>query len=117
MLNFKEIGYLMTPERIDKVVEKLRQLAATRFSDYAGFHFNGKPGEEYHHCFVVNDQEYHSSNFTLELENFSDAVEIIQKFTGESKEKVLKDLEITGCYIQKTPLYLHYLKLFKKCEK
>lgn len=106
----------MTPERIHIVVKKLKDIASTSFSDYAGFHMEVKPGVKYNHCFVVNDQKYHSSNFTLELEDLSDAINIIMEFTGQTEEEVIQELENTGYYITNSPLYLHYLKLLRDCE-
>lgn len=106
----------MTPERILLVVKKLREIASTNFSDYAGFHMEVKPGIKYNHCFIVNDQPYHSSNFTIELENLSDAVKIIQKFNGQTKEEVVQELEHKGFLKNYSPIYLHYLKLIRNCE-
>lgn len=103
----------MTAERIQKVVEQLGAMADTNFSDYAGFHFEGEEGEKYRHSFIVNDQMNHSSNFTLQLENFSDAIEIVQKFKGLSREKAIKELRENAYYKDRSPIYLHYIKLLK----
>lgn len=107
----------MTPERIDIIVKKLRQLAGTNYSDYAGFHLEKNSGEGYHDCFVVNDQKFHSSNLTLELENFEDAIKIVQRFTGQSEEEVMEELNEQGPINKIPPIYLHYLKLLKACEE
>lgn len=105
----------MTPERIDVVVKRLKAIAETDFSDYAGFHLEKNSGSAYHDCFIVNDQKFYSSNLTLELENFDDAVEIIRKFTGKGKKEVLEELEYSSSYIKEKPVYLHYLKLLHEC--
>lgn len=106
----------MTSERIELVVRRLKAIAATGFSDYAGFHLEKNSKSSYQDCFIVNNQEFHSSNLTLELENFNDAVEIIKKFTGKNEKEVLDDLEYSDYNIKDQYVYLHYLKLIKDCE-
>lgn len=114
--NLKLLGG-MTEERIDKVVRRLKEIAATDYSDYAGFHLKAAKNMEYNNCFIVNGQSTYSSNFTLQLENFSDAIKIIQGFTGKTKEETIENLKSQGYYVEDPPLYLHYLKLPRECEE
>lgn len=107
----------MTEERIEKVVKKLKEIAATDYSNYAVFHLKTTGNTVYSNCFIVNNQRTYSSNFSIQLENFTDALRIIQSFSGQTKEEVIEDLEKNGCYIEDPPLYLHYLKLPRECEE
>ena len=107
----------MTREMIQKVVKRLKEIASTNFSEYAGFRTEKKESTDFHHCFIVNDQPYHSSNFTYQLEQFEDALEILQEFTGNSQEDVTNHLMNNGSYLKSKPLFFHYLKLVKDCEQ
>lgn len=106
----------MTPERIQVVIRKLQEMAKTSFSDYAGFHMENESGRGYHHCFIVNNQPYHSSNLTLRLEEFSDAVKIISGFRRQSEQETLKDLQDHGQVEPDLEIFLHYLKLQINCD-
>lgn len=105
----------MTPQRIEIVVKKLLEIAATNFSDYAGFHLDAH-NDNFSHCFIINDLKMHSSNFTIELEEFEDAVKIITEFRKRKAESIIENLEDHDKFKHRTPLYLHYLKLKKDCE-
>ena len=106
----------MTPERIQIVIRKLHEIAETSFSDYAGFHMENESGRGYKHCFIVNNQPCHSSNLTLKLEEFSDAVKIISGFRRQSEQETLKELQDDVQVEPYLEIYLHYLKLQINCE-
>lgn len=94
----------MTPERIDIVVKKLLQIADTKFSDYAGFHLDGVEDDKFNHCFIINDLKIHSSNITIELEEFEDAVKIITEFRRQKPEMVIEN-EDHNKFKHLTPFY------------
>lgn len=107
----------MTEERIAIIVEKLKKIVSTNFSDYAGFRLKVSPEGKFHNCFIINNEPLYSSNFTTRVDEFEDAIKIIKALTGKSKEKIIQELRDTGSYYRENEqLFLHYLKLTQKCE-
>lgn len=107
----------MTEKRIANVVEELKQIISTDYSDYAGFRLQASEEEGFNNCFIVNNESLFSSNFSTPIDNSNDALKIIQNITGQSDEEILEELDANGSYYNlNRPLYLHYLKLTKKCD-
>ncbi|UJH92311.1 hypothetical protein LZ575_07205 [Antarcticibacterium sp. 1MA-6-2] len=107
----------MEEEELKKIVKKVKEISDSHFSDYAGFHSEVQGKDQFHHCFIVNDQKNHSSNFSVKLDNVEDAHKIVNALTGKNEKEVMKDLENNGSYFNSGILYLHYLKLLKECDQ
>lgn len=108
----------MTEQRIENIVEKLKKIIATNYSEYAGFNLQASKEDGFYNCFIVNNEELFPSNFSIKLESFNDSIKIIQKITGQNEEKILEDLDANGSYYSlNKPLFLHYLKMPQQCEE
>lgn len=100
------------------IVEKLKKIVSTNFSNYAGFRLNLSPEGQFHNCFIINNESLYSSNFTTRVDEFEDAIKIIREITGKNKEKIIQELSDNGSYYKgDEQLFLHYLKLTRKCEE
>lgn len=108
----------MTEKRIAKIVEEIKKIISTDYSDYAGFRLQATEEDGFNNCFIVNNENLFSSNFSIQIDSAHDAVQIIKELTAQSEEEIIEELDANGSYYNlNQPLYLHFLKLTKKCEE
>lgn len=98
----------MTEEQIDKVLDNIREIKENPLiytGTIVGLTINP---ENVNHKWIISTDNNVNANYSVKLDSLDDAVNIIHKFSGNSKKDILKYFK--NKYIPDEENYLHYIK-------
>jgi len=93
-----------------QILSGIKDIASTPFSKSMGINAISFNVNNFNHNWVVNGLKTFPSDYTVQLDNINQAVEIIHEFSNNPKNGILKGLKSISTYTEEPPFYLHYFK-------